>query len=578
MLLTAVVELAGVGSILPFLSIAMDADLVRRNDVLNWIYTGLSFSSFTDFLVFMGTAILVMFVLTTAVSAFSMFAQIRFAYRAGHSLSVRLMEVYLARPYAYFLSHNTSELNEHVLAETANFVAGVLKPGAILISRSVTVAALFVLLVALEPAIVLLMSLILAATYAGLYGVVQRRLHRIGEISFAANQARFKATAEAFGGFKDIKIHGRERYFVEQYRSASSRYADCQITKGRYQEGPRYAVQAVAFGGLMGTFVILLASGRSPAEIVPLMGFVAFGALRVLPGLQEILISLGQFRFYRHLIVKFHADLVPEASDVRPLKSSNRSLIPFEKALTLDGIRFRYPSAARDVIANLTLEVAKDSSIAIVGMTGAGKTTLIDIILGLLPPDDGTMSVDGVSIDAHNVEAWRRQIGYVPQEVFLRDDTVAKNIAYGVEDPDPAALERAARIAHIHDFIVGELADGYDTVIGERGVRLSGGQRQRLGIARALYHDPQVLVLDEATSDIDNITEAYITEAIQALAGTKTLIVVAHRLATVRRCDRVVLLEDGTISAAGTYDELLLTSTGFRRLNEPIGIPAGERR
>jgi ATP-binding cassette, subfamily B, bacterial PglK len=254
--------------------------------------------------------------------------------------------------------------------------------------------------------------------------------------------------------------------------------------------------------------------------------------------------------------------------------------VSFNTALRLNGVRFRYPDTTKDVIKDVSLEVPKNSSVAVVGMTGVGKTTLVDIIMGLLSPDDGTITVDDQQIKPENIIAWRKLIGYVPQEVFLSDDTVARNIAYAINDAeiDRAAVETAARIAHIHEFITSELPEAYETVIGERGVRLSGGQRQRLGIARALYHDPQVLVLDEATSDIDNVTEAHITDAIQSLAGTKTIVVVAHRLATIRRCDRIVLIEDGRIVASGTYDELLLTSVGFRGLTHPAGTAVGESR
>jgi ABC-type bacteriocin/lantibiotic exporter with double-glycine peptidase domain len=576
MLFTAFVELLGVGSILPFLSMAMDPDIVQRNQILHTLYVGLGFRTFENFLVFFGMAILVLFVVMNVVSAFATFAQIRFAYHVGHSISCRLMDAYLSKPYSYFLSHNTAELGENILAETANFVAGVLKPGGVLISRTITVAVVLVLLVILEPVVVLLTMVTLGGSYGVIYALIRGRLLRIGEKSLAANQARFKTTAEAFGGFKDIKTLGREAYFLQQYRAASSKYADCQVSKGMCQEGPRYVIHTLAFCGFMAAFVILIASGRTPAEVVPLMGFFAFAALRLLPGFQEILLSLGQFRFFRHLLFKFYADLVQDVPVRGPQASAAGMNVSFNTALKLNGVRFRYPDTTKDVIKGVSLEVPKNSSIAVVGVTGCGKTTLVDIIMGLLSPHDGTVTVDDQQINPENVIAWRKLIGYVPQDVFLSDDTVARNIAYAINDAeiDGAAVETAARIAHIHEFITNELPEAYETVIGERGVRLSGGQRQRLGIARALYHDPQVLVLDEATSDIDNVTEAHITEAIQSLAGTKTIVVVAHRLATIRRCDRIVLIEDGRIVASGTYDELLTTSVGFRGLTHPATAAA----
>ena len=334
----------------------------------------------------------------------------------------------------------------------------------------------------------------------------------------------------------------------------------------------------MVFGAFTVSFIFLVGSGRSLSEVVPLMGFFAFAAIRLMPGFQGILSALAHFRFHEHMLFEIHSDLTQTDGRDR-LLATPREQVPalrFDHHITVERVRFRYAGAGKDVIPDLTLEISKNSSVALVGSTGAGKTTIADIVLGLLAPQEGSVSVDGTPITAETVTAWRKNVGYVPQDVFLIDDTVTKNIAYGVDrkEIDREAVETAAKIAHIHEFIVSELPEGYDTVIGERGVRISGGQRQRLGIARALYHDPDVLVLDEATSDIDSITEAHITEAIQGLAGKKTLIIVAHRLATIRRCDRIFLLEAGEIVASGTYDELAGTNVEFQRMTHGVRVEA----
>ena len=406
------------------------------------------------------------------------------------------------------------------------------------------------------------------------YLAIRRELERIGPKKVDVNRRRFKANAEVFGGIKEIKALGREAFFVRQYAKVSFKYAAYQVTSKLYSMLPRYLVEALTFGGFMVACIYFVASGDELSQVVPLMGFFAFAAVRLLPGFQEILASLAQFRFHEYLLFKIHRELVGEPGPGWPARDVQVPPLPFHSRIRLDGIQFSYAGADKAVVTDLTLEISKDSSVALVGMTGAGKTTLVDIVLGLLIPQHGTVRIDETVLTDEVAGRWRQNVGYVPQDVFLVDDTVSRNIALGLDDSsiDRAAVERAARVAHIHEFIVSELPLGYDTVIGERGVRISGGQRQRLGIARALYGDPALLVLDEATSDIDNITEEYITDAIQSLAGKKTLLIVAHRLATIRRCDRILVLSDGRITASGAFDELVATDDAFRRLTRGMHV------
>jgi len=577
MLATAGFELLGVGSVLPFLRMAMEPDIVSENPVLSAAFRMLGFESVRSFIVFAGVAMIAVIFLMNLVAAVATWTETRFVYRVGHSLATRLLACYLARPYAYFLAHNTSELGKHLLTDTTKLVTGVLRPGVILLSRGIIVVAIVLLLVSVQPWITLSTIVVLGGTYAMVYGLIRGRLQRIGRKGVDANRSRYKTTAETFGGVKEIKALGRESYFLQQFDKASWRYANFHAASRVYPQVPRYLIQAVAFGGFMLAFIVLIVSGRDLNQFVPVIGFFVFAGLRLLPAFQQILASLADFRFHEHLLLKIHADLLQWEEGVtvdRP--NDTESALSFERDLKLEDVCFRYPESDRDVLHGLTLQVSKNSSAALVGTTGAGKTTIADIILGLLIPQGGYLAVDGVPITPGNAVRWRRQIGYVPQDIYLLDDTVVRNIAFGVDKSqvDRESVERAARTAQVHDFIVNELPQAYETVIGERGVRLSGGQRQRLGIARALYHDPAVLILDEATSDIDNVTENNIAEAIQDLAGRKTLIIIAHRLATIRRCDQILLLEAGAIVARGTYDELVATSEGFQRLATPSVVGA----
>jgi len=569
MLATASFALIGVGSILPFLTLAMDPTAVQRSSTLTWLYVRSGVATVPEFVMVLGAATLTLIVVMNVVAALALWFEMRFINGATHSISVRLLEQYLSRPYDFFLTQNTAELTKNVLSEVDELVGGVLRSGTVLLSRGLVVGSLVALLLIIQPVITLSALGALGVLHAVGYSAIHGRLTLLGKKRMETNSARYKFVAEAFGGLKEVKTLGREAFFLHQFADVSERNSD-YVTRSRvYPRLPLFLIESLAFGGFMAGVLALMGSGRSLAEFIPMLGLFAIAATRLLPGFQEILASLASFRLNQHLLQKFYRDLVE--ARVEPLTS--RATVPqpalaFERRILLERIGFRYPGTDKNVIGDLTLEVPKNSSVALVGTTGAGKTTLVDIVLGLLVPTSGRVVIDDAPLGADNVLAWRRKVGYVPQDVFLTDDTIMRNIAFGLEDDqiDRAAVEKAASIAHIHDFIVEELQDGYATVVGERGVRLSGGQRQRLGIARALYHDPELLVLDEATSDIDNITEGYITEAIQNLAGKKTLLIVAHRLRTVTHCDRICVLDDGGIVASGTFDELASTNPVFQQM------------
>lgn len=569
MLVNACFALLGVGALLPFLTIAMDPTAVQRSSPLNWAYETSGIDTIQNFIMIVGVVILVLIVLMNSFAALGLWMETRFIYGFAQSLSLRLMTRYLSKPYEFFLTSNTADLSKNVLSEISELVGGVLRPGTVLLSRGVVATSLMVLLVVIQPLITLAAMAVLGSLYVVVYLVINHRLARLGKQRMEANTARYKLNAEAFGGLKEVKTLGREEFFLRQYDAVSRQHA-AYVTKSKvYPKLPLFLIESIAFGGFMAGFLVLMASGYQLADIVPVLGFFAIAATRLLPGFQEILGSLANFRFSEHLLQRFHHDLIETSHAPLPaLSAGDQTALRFERRVRLDHVGFRYAGTRRDVVPDLTFEIAKNSSVAIVGTTGAGKTTVVDIVLGLLVPQRGQVIVDDTPLGPSNMLIWRRKIGYVPQDVFLTDDTIRRNIAFGLDDRDidRAAVETAAKVAHIHDFIINELPEGYDTIIGERGVRLSGGQRQRLGIARALYHDPEFLVLDEATSDIDNITEESITEAIQNLAGRKTLLIVAHRLRTVKRCDRVCVLDNGEIVASGSYDELAATSIVFQRM------------
>jgi ABC-type multidrug transport system fused ATPase/permease subunit len=352
------------------------------------------------------------------------------------------------------------------------------------------------------------------------------------------------------------------------YEKAAQRSASATARLAVMLEMPRFALEAITFGMLLAlVLLLLLRNDGNIASLVPTLGIFAFSAMRLLPALQQIYHGLANIRGAQVAL----DTIVTDYANTRPIPRTFddiKPLVKLQHVLELSEIDFRYGSAGRQTLEGLSLKIPARTTVGLVGGTGAGKTTIVDLILGLLTPDQGQIRVDGTPITNQNLRGWQQTLGYVPQSIFLTDDTVAANIAFGVPKAqiDMEAVERAARAAALHDFVVGDLAQGYDTIVGERGIRLSGGQRQRIGIARALYRDPTLLIMDEATSALDNITEQVVMEAVQNIRTDKTIILIAHRLTTVKNCDQIFLMEQGRLIAQGTYEELVASNETFRRM------------
>ena len=422
-----------------------------------------------------------------------------------------------------------------------------------------------------NPLLALAVTAIFGCAYLLVYLTIRRALLRIGRERMQANTQRFQAVDEAFGSVKEVKVLGREDYFLERYEPAASTFATAMAKSQIFGQIPRYAIEGLAFGIVMAAMLILLANGQGLQSALPVASAFVVAGYRLLPALQNLYQGITQWRFNQSVVDTLHRDLVTHAGGTHGDAPSTtghggedahphtRSKLPFEDTLELAHVSYRYPEADEPSLRDISLSISRNSFVALTGTTGAGKTTLADIILGLLEPQSGELRVDGTLLTHENRPHWQADIGYVPQEIYLTDSTVAGNIAYGLpnEAIDATAVERAARIANIHDFIITKLPNGYQTQVGERGVRLSGGQRQRIGIARALYHDPQVIVLDEATSALDNETERRIVNELDAMRGGRTLIVIAHRLTTVEKCHEVFLLQDGRLAARGSYEDLI---------------------
>ncbi|MCS4176178.1 ABC transporter ATP-binding protein [Salinibacter ruber] len=571
-LLMASLQVASVASIMPFLSVASDPSIIQENEYLRWAYATFGFDDDRSFLIALGLGALLALVVSNVFIILTRWAMERYSWGRNHSLSRRLLRSYLYRPYEYFLTRNSSELGKNILEEVKEVTDQMLKPTLRGVAKAVVALFIVGFLVYFDPVVALMVTVVLGAAYGAIYLVVRSQLDERGEARVEANTKRYQFVGEAFGGIKEVKIQGKEEAFLNLYDDPSERYARNQALYRVIKKAPRYIIEMVAFGGIILIAVYLIAVRESLQQVIPVLGLYAFAGYRLLPALQEAFHGLASARFNIAALTKLHRDLkgLAEARSSASGGADGTAAPPLllEEELALREVSYTYPDADRPAIKNLSLAIPARSMVGFVGKTGSGKTTAVDLALGLLRPQEGEITIDGTPLRANNLRRWQQTLGYVPQHIYLSDDTVARNIAFGVprDQIDMETVREAARRAHILDYVEQDLPNRWETVVGERGVKLSGGQRQRIGIARALYHDPSVLVFDEATSALDQSTEAGVMEAIYDLEGEQTILIISHRLSTVQRADNIFMLEEGRKVGEGSYDELLDQHAKFRSM------------
>nr|WP_279310121.1 ABC transporter ATP-binding protein [Salinibacter ruber] len=571
-MLMASLQVASVASIMPFLSVASDPSIIQENEYLRWAYATFGFDDDRSFLIALGLGALLALVVSNVFIILTRWAMERYSWGRNHSLSRRLLRSYLYRPYEYFLTRNSSELGKNILEEVKEVTDQMLKPTLRGVAKAVVALFIVGFLVYFDPVVALMVTVVLGAAYGAIYLVVRSQLDERGEARVEANTKRYQFVGEAFGGIKEVKIQGKEEAFLNLYDDPSERYARNQALYRVIKKAPRYIIEMVAFGGIILIAVYLIAVRESLQQVIPVLGLYAFAGYRLLPALQEAFHGLASARFNIAALNKLHRDLkgLAEARSSASGGADGTAAPPLllEEELALREVSYTYPDADRPAIKNLSLAIPARSMVGFVGKTGSGKTTAVDLALGLLRPQEGEITIDGTPLRANNLRRWQQTLGYVPQHIYLSDDTVARNIAFGVprDQIDMETVREAARRAHILDYVEQDLPNRWETVVGERGVKLSGGQRQRIGIARALYHDPSVLVFDEATSALDQSTEAGVMEAIYDLEGEQTILIISHRLSTVQRADNIFMLEEGRKVGEGSYDELLDKHAKFRSM------------
>jgi ABC-type bacteriocin/lantibiotic exporter with double-glycine peptidase domain len=565
------IELAGIGSLGPFISVVSNPKGIHTNRYLSKIYRLFNFSSDPEFITALGLASIFLIVISNISLLGANFLIYSYSAKRMHTLSIRLFERYLRQPYIFYLNRSTTELSTHISVDVYSFIHGVLLNLLQFISSIIIALCIIGMLILLNPVLALIASGLIGFSYIIIFSFVKNSLARKGKETNAQNFLKSKYISESFLGIKDIKILGKEKVFLNCFAEPSKKSATNEVYLKTVGDMPKYLIEMIAIGGVIGVIVVMIHFGSIIDDFLPILAVYLFGAYRLLPLLQRIFQTFTSIKFNFPAVRNLYADF-KELPVGYPLPDGDVVRMDFHTQIRLESIVFRYPSSGRDIIKDQSLVIEANTSVAFVGATGCGKTTLVDIMLGLLEPQRGKLWVDDVEITAENKRNWQKNLGYIPQANFLTNDTIQNNIAFGVESKlvDKQAVIRAAKLANLHDFIVTELKEGYDTVIGERGIRLSGGQRQRIGIARAVYHDPSVLILDEATSALDSITENAIIEAIKNLSGKKTIVMIAHRITTVKNCDIIYLMDKGIIADKGTYTELYQKNAVFKKMADGV--------
>ncbi|MDA7465984.1 ABC transporter ATP-binding protein/permease [Candidatus Pelagibacter ubique] len=501
-----------------------------------------------QFLFILGIFVFILLVVSQVFKVITTYFQVRFIQMREYSIGKRLIEGYLHQPYSWFLNRHSAELGKSILSEVAIVIGGCIYPVMELISKGMVTIALIVLLVLVDPKIALIVGLSISFTYGVIFFFLRSYLKQIGKERLKNNQSRFMSVSEAFGAAKEIKVGGLEQIYITRFSDAAKNFARYTALSQTISQLPRFILEAIAFGGVMLMILYMMRQTGGFINSLPIISLYIFAGYRLMPAVQQIYTAFTQISFNSPSIDLLNKDI----KNLKPFNSNQAhdvDALSLNKAITLKNIYYNYPNTTRTALKNININIPAKSTVGLIGTTGSGKTTTVDIILGLLEPQKGTLEVDGQVVSKQNSRAWQRSIGYVPQHIFLTDETIEANIAFGSDPKDinQEAVEKASKIANLHEFIMHELPNKYQTTIGERGVRLSGGQRQRIGIARALYHNPQVLILDEATSALDNQTEQAVMDAVNNITKDITIILIAHRLNTVKNCDIIFKLEKGQI-------------------------------
>tara|TARA_A100001015_G_C15042588_1_gene740790 strand:+ start:1025 stop:2824 length:1800 start_codon:yes stop_codon:yes gene_type:complete len=567
--LMSFLEIVGVTSIIPFMALVGDMNQLQEDTLIAQLFNASGIKSESEFLFFLGVGVLLMLFISSVVSMFTIWKLSMFAHKIGVEIADTLYSYYLKQDWLFHATGSSAQLTKKVATEALRVTNGLVIPIMAMNARIVFIFFISFTIFIYDPKVALIGLLVFVTAYLILFKLVRKRLENNGEAISIVNEQRFRLMNEGFGGIKDVLLMGRDNDFINRFSKTGDSFAYSLGSTETLTQVPRYLIELIAFGSMISLLLYLIAShDGNLGMILPIMSVYALATFKLLPALQQIYRSIGHIKANISAFESIHQDLKnsSKAEIINAPEKDNSFFNPKEK-ISLENINFTYPGKQESAITNLNLSISANSVVGIVGPSGAGKSTLVDILLGLIEPQKGELKVDNISIDNKNRRSWQNTIGFVAQSIFLSEGTFAENVAFGIPD-DQINLDRvqkALELAHL-DELIKTLKNGIHTRVGERGVQLSGGQRQRVGIARALYHEAEVLVFDEATSSLDGITEKMIMESIDQLSGKKTIIMIAHRLKTIQNCDEIFFIDNGQIIDHGTYNELVERNEHFKKM------------
>jgi len=570
-IISAFLEVISVLSIGPFMTVAADPEIIASNFYFNELKNLLGLSNDLDLVLVFAFLIIILLLISSAISMLTLWRLSVYSQEIGADLANRLYDHYLKQPWLFHASGNSSELINKVSQECQRLTDSVLMPAIQTISKIVLAVFMIISLLIYDPFLALIGSSGFILFYLVVYFILSRQFEVNGQDISSSQSLRFKLMNEGFGGIKDVLVLGRKKYFMDHFHKASFMLAKAKGLNVALSQIPRYAIEFLALSAVVSLIIYqIIFNSSSLAALIPSLSVYTLATFKLLPAFQQIYFNISSIKGNLAAFFAIEENLKASKSkdgDIE-LYTEPKKLFNF-KNIQLDDITFTYPGMETNVLNNISLEIASNEVIGFAGSSGSGKTTLIDIILGLISQTHGQFRIDGQDLNSKNIRLWQDKIGCVSQNIFLSDATLLENIAFGIptELIDIQKINSAIKLSHLEEFVT-SLDAGLQTRVGERGVQLSGGQRQRIGIARALYHDPEILIFDEATSALDGITEKVIMNAIHDFSGKKTILIIAHRLATIRKCDKIFLIDKGSIKGSGSYEELMETSPLFNRMVE----------
>ena len=565
----AFTELLGIASIAPFMALIGDISILEKSNIFAELYQMSGLTNPMDFVFYMGLLVLVALTVSTIVSMFTIWKLALYGTTVGVEIADRLYAYYMQEDWQFHASGSSAQLTKQVSIEAMRLTNSIVQPLMQMNAKAVLATLISVSILIYNPIIAVIGLLIFALAYIVLYKLVRRKLAFNGQEISQVSTDRFRLMNEGFGGIKDVLLLNRSHDFIERFEKSGKIYARALGLNTAIGPVPRYFMELIAFGSMIGLVLLLikLHAGNLGA-VLPILAVYALAAFKLLPALQQIYSNIAQIKGNLSAFEALKGDLKKSLSQNKCLNKKSISMrIELTEKIALNNVSFNYPGKSIPALNGVNIIIPVNSVVGLVGSSGSGKSTLIDLLLGLLTPQSGSLYIDNTHVTRENKRAWQNTLGFVPQSIFLSEGSIAENIAFGIPDKDISLdqINKTIKLAHLTEMVE-QLPDGVNTKVGERGVQLSGGQRQRIGIARALYHEADILVFDEATSALDGITEKIIMDAIHEFSGKKTIIMIAHRLKTVQKCDIIYLMEQGKVIDKGTYKELLKKNIQFKKM------------